>query len=190
VAKKAAAAATEGHATLAEWAVLGLLGCGPQHAFAIVKSLARGGEFGRIWAVPTPVVYRAVNTLREDGLIEVVGEERSDAGPPRTLLSITRTGKRRLDAWLNTPVTHMRDVRSELMLKLAFLARMRRSAAPLVEAQAEAFAPMLKGLQANVKSAEGDGSFDVALSRWRLESARAVMRFLDVVSSAEQRPPG
>jgi PadR family transcriptional regulator AphA len=112
--------APDEHLTLAEWAVLGVLGAGPRHAFAIVKTLAGGGEFGRIWAVPTPVVDRWVNTLRDEGLLEVLGEERSDAGPPRTLLSITRAGKRRLESWPSTPVTHMRDVRSELLLKRAF----------------------------------------------------------------------
>src|SRR5262245_46233187 len=68
------------HLTLAEWAVLGLLGCGPQHAFAIVKSLARGGELGRVWSVATPVVYRAVNSLRDDGLIEALGERAQRGG--------------------------------------------------------------------------------------------------------------
>ena len=165
--------------TLAEWAVLGLLGCGPQHAFALVKSLARNGGLGRIWSVPTPVVYRAVNTLREDGLIEDVGEERSESGPPRTLLAITGVGKRRLNAWLRLPVKHMRDVRSELMLKLAILARLHRSPEALVNAQRKTFAPILNGLEATVKSAEAAGKFELTLARWRLESGRAVLRFLD-----------
>ena len=166
--------------TLGEWAVLGLLACGPQHAFALVKALAPGGEVGRIWSVPTPVVYRAVNSLREQGLIDALGEERSDAGPPRTRLAITRTGKRLLDVWLRTPVAHLREVRSELMLKLALVARMRRSAQPLVKAQLRVFGPMLSGLE--VRAAEDDAtstSFDVTLARWRLENARAVWRFLE-----------
>jgi PadR family transcriptional regulator AphA len=171
--------AAERRLTLAEWAVLGLLGCGPQHAFALVKFLARSGELGRIWSVPTPVVYRAVNALREDRLIEVLGEERSESGPPRTLLATTRTGKRRLDAWLRRPVAHLRDVRSELMVKLAILARLGRSAQSLVTAQSRTFAPMLKGLEKNLRDAEATGDFELTLARWRLESARAVMRFLE-----------
>lgn len=175
------------HLTLAEWAVLGLLGCGPQHAFAIVKSLARGGELGRVWSVATPVVYRAVNTLRDDGLIEALGEERSEAGPPRTLLSITRTGRRRLDVWLRTPVAHLREVRSELMLKLALLACLHKPANALVAAQSKAFAPMLTGLETNLREAQLTGDFEVTLARWRLESARAAQRFLDEVAATAQR---
>ena len=165
--------------TLGEWAVLGLLGRGPQHAFALVKCLARDGEFGRIWSVPTPVVYRSVNVLREQGLIRVVGEERSDSGPPRTLLAITRTGKRRLDTWLGAPVAHLRDIRSELLLKLAILAHMHKSADALVAAQSRAIAPVLAGFEASLQEAERVGEFEVTLARWRLESARAVQRFLE-----------
>jgi len=167
--------------TLAEWAVLGLLGCGPQHAFAIVKSLATDGELGRVWSVPTPVVYRAANHLREEGLIEAIGEERSDAGPPRTLLATTPVGRRRLQTWLRAPVVHLREVRSELMLKLALLARMQKPTAALVDAQLRRFAPIMRGLEAQAAGAAdgGEPSFDLTLARWRLENGRAVMRFLE-----------
>jgi PadR family transcriptional regulator AphA len=166
--------------TLSEWAVLGLLASGPQHAFAIVKVFARGGELGRIWSIQTPVVYRVVNRLGEDGLVDALGEERSDAGPPRTRLAITAEGKRRLDAWLRTPVAHLRDVRTELMLKLALLARAGKPPQKLVLAQLRAFAPMVQGLEARAAASDRvDSDFEATLARWRLENARAVVRFLD-----------
>jgi len=164
--------------TLAEWAVLGLVGCEPQHAFALVKSLAPAGELGRVWSVPTPVVYRAVNRLREHGLINAIGEERSDAGPPRTTLGITQEGKRRLDAWLRTPVSHLREVRNELMLKLALLSRMRKSSTKLVDSQLRAFAPLLRALEERAGKS-GCSDFEITLARWRLENGRAVVRFLE-----------
>lgn len=163
--------------TLGEWAVLGLIASGPVHAFAIVKALAPRGELGRIWSVPTPVVYRAVNSLRDKLMIQTAGEERSDAGPPKTMLQLTPLGRRQLDAWLQMPVAHMRDVRSELLLKLALLARLHRSAQPLVRAQADAFEPVVAGLE-QLASAAGPAEFEATLVGWRLESARGVMRFL------------
>src|SRR5579871_4943723 len=173
------------HLTLAEWAVLGLLGCGPQHAFALVKSLASTGELGRVWSVPTPVVYRAVNRLRDEGLVEAIGEERSDSGPPRTRLAITSVGRRRLRVWLKSPVVHMRDVRSELMLKLALLACMRKPAMPLVEAQLRTFGPIMSSLETQTGGAAGeDDAFEATLARWRLENGRAVMRFLNDLARA------
>ncbi len=163
--------------TLGEWAVLGLVGGQPVHAFAIVKALAPRGELGRIWSVPTPVVYRAVNNLREKRMIATIGEERSDAGPPKTMLKLTDLGRSELDAWLQTPVAHMRDVRSELLLKLALLARIHQSVQPLVTAQAEVFEPVLAGLEHLAATATPE-EFEATLVGWRLESARAVMRFL------------
>lgn len=65
--------------TLDEWAVLGLVASRPLHAFAIVKALKPKSEFGRIWRVPTPIVYRVVNRLREKLLIVTVGSERSES---------------------------------------------------------------------------------------------------------------
>jgi DNA-binding PadR family transcriptional regulator len=165
------------HLTLGEWAVLGLVASRPVHAFAIVKALAPHGELGRIWSVPTPVVYRAVNSLRDKQMIATVGEERSDAGPPKTMLKLTPLGRRQLDAWLQTPVAHMRDVRSELLLKLALLARLERSSRSLVSAQAEAFEPVVAGLE-QLAAAAGAEEFEATLVGWRLESARGVMRFL------------
>src|SRR5579884_2550097 len=58
--------------TLAEWAILGLLGSGQRRGFALVKALAPRGEVGRIWSAPTPVVYRAIHSLRAAELIEMV----------------------------------------------------------------------------------------------------------------------
>ena len=167
--------------SLAEWAVLGLVASGPSHAFAIVKALKVTGELGRIWSVPTPVVYRAVNNLRDLGLISAVGEERSDAGPPRTVLTITPSGRRQLKSWLRTPVVHMRDVRSVLLMKLALLAQLGESAQPLVSAQLEAFEPLVEALERQAAHVQS-GAFDATLVRWRLESARAVRRFLSALA--------
>lgn len=172
--------------TLGEWAVLGLVAAQPRHAFAVVKSLAPRGELGRIWSVPTPVVYRAVNNLREKGLVATIGAERSDAGPPRTLLKITPPGETQLHAWLHRPVAHMREMRSELLLKLALLAHLGESAQPLVAAQLAVFEPVIAGLEQRAASASSV-EFDATLARWRLESARAAVLFLKDLAGPASR---
>jgi PadR family transcriptional regulator AphA len=170
------AQATElAHLTLAEWAVLGALGKRHSHGFALVKALAPQGHFGRIWSVPTPVVYRAINNLRAAGLIETVGAEPSDEGPTRTLIGLTADGKRQLDRWLATPVEHMREVRTQLLLKLAVLADLNRKPDRLATAQLKRFAPVLAALEAR---AVAEAGFDATLAEWRVESARSTIRFL------------
>jgi DNA-binding PadR family transcriptional regulator len=166
--------------TLAEWAVLGVVRKKHSHGFALVKAFAPTGQFGRIWSVPTPVVYRAINNLRAEGLVETVGAEPSDAGPTRTLLGITADGKRQLDRWLTTPVAHLRDVRSELLLKLAILAHLDRKPDRLVTAQLRRFTPMLAALESR---AEAEAGFDATLAEWRIESARSTIRFLQALTN-------
>jgi DNA-binding PadR family transcriptional regulator len=159
-----------------EWAVLGLIAEKPRHGFAVRKALGPDGEVGRVWALPGPLVYRALTTLQAKGLAEVAGAERSDVGPQRTLVTATQAGRDGLAAWLWQPVEHLRDFRSLLMLKLALLDRAGLEAGPLLSAQRERVLPIVAALEDQVRSSAG---FDRTLATWRLESARAAVRFLD-----------
>ena len=82
---------------------------------------------------------------------------------------------------------HMRDVRGELILKLGLLARLGESADDLVRDQVRAFEPMIAGLEARAAGDTQTVEFDVTLARWRLESARVVMRFLEGLPTAAAR---
>src|SRR5207244_2890782 len=110
------------------------------------------------------------------GLVAAVGVEEGDRGPQRRLLQVTPVGRRAVTRWSGEPVAHVRDVRTELLLKLALLHRARKSPAPLLRRQREALGPTLDGLRSQLEAADG---FDAVLARWRMESAEAVERFLD-----------
>jgi PadR family transcriptional regulator AphA len=164
-----------------EWAILGLVTERPRHGFALARLMAPGGEIGQVWALPKPLVYRALSTLQERGLVAAAGEEPGERGPHRTILSATGAGAETLGAWLATPVDHLREVRSLLMLKLALLARTGGDVAPLLDAQRERLGPLLAALEVRVAAAE---AFEHTLLVWRLESARATLRFIDAVAAS------
>ena len=82
--------------------------------------------------------------------------------------------------WLQEPVTHVRDLRSDLMLKLLFLSRRGEDASALLAEQQAALEPVVEGLEAAAAGAHG---FDRLLYLWRLESARAALRFVEDVKS-------
>ena len=166
-----------------EWAILGLVTERPLHGFALARLMAPGGEIGQVWALPKPLVYRALSTLQERGLVAAAGEEPGERGPHRTLLSATGAGAETLRAWLVTPVDHLREVRSLLMLKLALLARTGGDVAPLLAAQRERLGPLLAALEVRVAAAE---AFEHTLLVWRLESARATLRFIDAVAASDR----
>jgi PadR family transcriptional regulator AphA len=119
-------------------------------------------------------VYRAIASLTEKGVIEECGEIESERGPARTMVRATRRGRTALARWLDTPVEHVRDVRTVFLCKLALMERAGRSPAELIARQQAELAPVFAALN---RAPKGDG-FDLTLSYWRRESARAVQRFL------------
>lgn len=155
-----------------EWAVLALIAQAPTHGFAIAKALAPDGEVGQVWMLPRPLVYRALDTLQAAGLIEPRRTEQGQ-GPRRTVVATTRRGKRLVAEWLEQPVEHVREARSQLLLKLLFLDRAGRDPRRLLEAQLEELAPLEQALKRRVAQASG---FERTLALWRLESTRAVNR--------------
>src|ERR1700754_2528423 len=104
--------------TTGEWAVLALIAEAPTHGFAVARSLAPEGAVGRVWAMRRPLVYRTIDVLTDRALVRAAGTEASASGPRRTLLEVTAAGTDAVARWLEAPVEHVRDARSELMLKL------------------------------------------------------------------------
>jgi DNA-binding PadR family transcriptional regulator len=109
--------------SLAEWLVLCLIREEPTYGLVLVGLLSRDGSMGQVWSVPKAVVYRALPRLGALGLIQTVGEQRTSQGPVRSLYQATPAGQAAALAWLGTPAGHARDIRSELMVKLALLDR-------------------------------------------------------------------
>ncbi|MFP5487690.1 MAG: PadR family transcriptional regulator, partial [Acidimicrobiia bacterium] len=131
---------------LGEWACLGILYEHPAHGWAIAKRLRPEGDIGRVWHLSRPLTYRAIDQLGARGWIEPVAEEAGDAGPNRTILAATRTGRERLRSWLDTPVPHLRDLRSELLLKLVFAQRYRIDVSAMLDRQRQIVAEHADGL--------------------------------------------
>lgn len=160
--------------SIADWVVLGLVAEEPTHGWPIVRALRADGPVGRVWTVPRPIVYRSLATLTAGGFIEDCGDDTKSQGPQRTIVRATRRGRAVLKRWLETPVEHVRDVRTEFLVKLALLARADQSPEVLVDRQLEHFGPVVRAVSA---TPTGEG-FDVTLARWRKEQALAVDRFL------------
>jgi DNA-binding PadR family transcriptional regulator len=158
--------------------VLGVVAEEPTHGWAVTRDLDASGALGRVWTVPRPLVYRSLTTLASKGLIEDCGEAPGARGPRRTIVRATPRGRAALRRWLERPVDHVRDVRSEFLVKLALLDRAGRPNAELVRRQREQLAPVFAALR---KRTHSDG-FDDVLADWRRESALAVRRFLDTLA--------
>ncbi|MGH9038102.1 MAG: PadR family transcriptional regulator [Acidimicrobiia bacterium] len=159
--------------SLTEWAVLGVLSIQPAHGFAVARELQRDAPVGQVWSIQRPLVYRALNRLEEQALIRPHATEPGAGGPQRTVYRIERRGRTALERWLHTPVRHLRDVRTELLLKLVLGDRLGVDQRQLLVDQRAQFAPHFSAL-----ALPTSGPID-PVTRWRHESSQSVARFLD-----------
>jgi molybdopterin-binding protein len=157
--------------SLAEYVCLALITQGTSHGWGLGTMLGPDGEIGRIWTLTRPLTYRAIDGLVDKGLVIRRGHV-TGSGRDRVMLAPTPAGRRLTTRWLETPVQHLRDVRTELLIKLALRHRARLGNETLITAQQEVFAPTIDVLT----SSQGD---DDLVDLWRRESSRAVRRFLD-----------
>jgi DNA-binding PadR family transcriptional regulator len=164
--------------TLPEWLVLAILGQQPAHGFAVAQLTAPGGELGRIWQIPKAVVYRSIGRLLDAGLITPEGVE-PGLGPQRTVYSVTPEGRDSARDWLRTPVAHVRDIRSQLLLKLALLDRAGDDPAELLRRQRAELEPIARAMEARLEECAG---FDRILLAWRHSTVQAALDFLETIS--------
>jgi PadR family transcriptional regulator AphA len=100
-------------------------------------------------------------------------EEPGDAGPNRTVLAATPAGRRAFRRWLHLPVEHLRDLRSELLLKLLLAERSGIDVSAMVATQRARVADQVDALAARRD--------DDVVGLWRHESSGAALRFLDAL---------
>lgn len=160
---------------LGEWACLGILYAAPTHGFAIAARLKPTGDVGRVWSLSRPLTYRSLEQLTTRGYIHAIGEEPGIAGGNRTILTATRVGRAQLRKWLHTPVVHLRDLRSELLLKLIIADVCDIDLTDMLDRQRAHIDDMAATLAAKVD--ESGGTDVVAV--WRSELSLAALRFLD-----------
>ena len=122
-----------------------------------------------MWTLTRPLTYRAVDGLVDKAM--VARKAQIGHGRERAVLSATAAGRRASRAWLDTPVQHLREVRTELLAKVILRDRAGLDNTDLLAAQLEVFDPAIDAL---TKGHETD-----LVDVWRREHARAVRRFLD-----------
>jgi PadR family transcriptional regulator AphA len=179
--------AAELQLSLSEWVVLCLLCERPSHAFAVAALVARDSDLGQIFHVQKSVVYRAMDRLEALGFIRTTGPQLSSLGPAKSPAKATNAGRRAAKSWLARPVAHPRDVRTELLIKLALLHRSGTDATGLLRDQRALLLPIAVGIEDQLRQAR---DFDRVLTAWRYQSIAATLRFLDAAKSrAGQESP-
>ena len=171
--------------SLPEWTVLTVLSQQPAHGFAVAQLTAPGGDLGRIWQIPRPVIYRAIGRLVEAGLVRPESVEpglgpaadhlrRYPAGPGG------RGGLAGNARW-STSGTSARICCSSSpfwtgpeLIPRDLLMRQRAVLEPIAQA---------------IESGQpARGGFDAILLAWRRATATAALEFLDTIVQHESQP--
>jgi PadR family transcriptional regulator AphA len=169
--------------SLPEWLVLAILSQQPAHGFAVAQLTAPGADLGRVWQLQKAVVYRAIGRLHDAELIAPEATE-PGLGPQRTVYAATPRGHEAAGRWLRLPVEHVREIRSQLLLKLALLDRANEDPSDLLRAQRAVLEPIAAAIEASQARSAG---FDATLLAWRRATAVAALDFLDRIAPDQPR---
>jgi PadR family transcriptional regulator AphA len=151
---------------------LALVASGATHGWAVVRELEPDGPLGGIWTLSRQLTYRAIEQLTAKGMLRRTGHE-PGRGRGRVLLACTAKGRRAVIAWLDQPAQHIRDVRTETLLKLALRDRLGLDNLAFLQSQQAALTPLIDSLLG-----PDHATSDMA-DILRREQARATHRFLE-----------
>ena len=155
---------------LARNVVLAIVAERPRHGWAVHRELAPGSDIGRAWSLSRQLTYRAITNLEKEGLVRRAARQ-SGEGADRVILSPTPGGRRHVRKWLDEPVAHIRDVRTELLVKLMLRERAGLDSTQFIRIQTDRLLPVVQALTS-------DDPRDV-VDAWRSAAASSVMGFLD-----------
>ena len=101
--------------------VLGMLGGGPLHPYAIQSRMKAWGKDRVVDVSQRATLYKAIDRLRSAGLIAVTKTERDQRFPERTVYGLTEEGTRVGREWLTEMLATPRNEFPEFPAALSFL---------------------------------------------------------------------
>jgi DNA-binding PadR family transcriptional regulator len=101
--------------------VLGMLGGGPLHPYAIQRQMKAWGKDRVVNVGQRTNLYRTIERLRQAGLIGVLHTERDQRFPERTVYQLTDEGWRQGRAWLDDMLSTPRNEYPQFAAALSFI---------------------------------------------------------------------
>jgi DNA-binding PadR family transcriptional regulator len=101
--------------------VLGMLGGGPLHPYAIQSRMKAWGKDRVVDVSQRATLYKTIERLRAAGLIEVKKTERDQRFPERTVYALTKDGLRAGREWLTEMLATPRNEFPEFPAALSFV---------------------------------------------------------------------
>ena len=100
-----------------EFVILGALMTGSKHGYEIMQFLSSALE--PAWRVSTSQLYLLLKRLELAGMVDS-SLETQKTRPSKRVYGLTNLGRKVFAQWLQTPVEHVRDFRTEFLTKMFF----------------------------------------------------------------------
>jgi PadR family transcriptional regulator AphA len=164
--------------TASEYAVLGLLRREPTYGYELQRKLGGAAGIARVCRVEPAMVYAILKSLATRGLIEGRWDRREY--PPKAVYDLTPAGDEEFREWLRQPVSRMREMRLDFLLKLYFgLLEGASLARELTEAQLSACVDYAREIFAELEETEA-GTFDEIVLQSKASAVRATQEWLEL----------
>ncbi|MGD0613511.1 MAG: PadR family transcriptional regulator [Anaerolineales bacterium] len=161
-----------------EYALLGFLDAQPSHGYDLHRLLM--AELGEIWHVSQSQTYNILKRLEMQGYISSTTVEQEKL-PAIQSLKITTAGRRRFEAWLETPTgSSVRAIRLEFITRLYFAQKLApERILPMLEAQAAEVRKALTWLEASQAAIPDRQLFNRLSLQLRIQQLKSVVDWLD-----------
>jgi DNA-binding PadR family transcriptional regulator len=159
--------------------LLAILSLGDCHGYQLKYELTN--RTGSALDINIGQIYSTLERLERDGLVKQKKGKSQESG--QQLFSITSTGRREANLWLQTPVLYVSDMRHDLATKLALAVTLPGvDVAVIVNSQRAADMQLLQSLTLQKRSVEPSNSTEVTevlLTDRQIFSVEAELRWLD-----------
>ncbi len=175
-----------------EHALLGFVHSRPGHGYEIYQQLTDANGLWQVWRLKQSQLYALLTKLEEAGYLAATIQPQ-EPRPPRKIYRLTEAGRTAFERWLQTPVSHGRQMRIEFLAKLYFAERQGAAGtARLIDQQAAACQVWLQELRrANVQPAKKhpqapvpEGYFGYAVQQFRLNQVESFITWLTACREA------
>lgn len=160
-----------------EHVLLGFLYERRDYGYALHQRLVR--ELGQIWRVSQSQSYAILKRLQSQGYASATTLEQEKL-PPRQVLRITASGRRRFEEWLQAPSGHsVRAMRLDFLTRLYFARKLFPDMIPgMIEGQLAQIDAALAQLEASGTALPADQIFNRLGLDLRIEQLRSVRDWL------------
>ena len=161
------------------FALLGLLYGQPNHGYTLHQQLQ--AELGHVWHVSQSQTYNILSRMEEQGFISSTIQEQEKL-PPRQLLRITASGRRRFEEWLQTPSgSSVRAIRLDFITRLYFARKLFPGLLPgIFKSELEEIKNAISRLEAEQESIPPEQQFNRLGQDLRIRQLHSVREWLNI----------